>query len=103
MLQRSLELTITVAQPTARVLIQVANPFLDGHAVHTGAELELLLANGHWVPLRYEWSWRDDEAPNAHLALGAPPEAQRQGVQPTVAFELPARAILRWPTRRSRR
>lgn len=70
--------------------------FLDGRPVHAGAELDLLLADGHWLRVRFEWSWHDARS-TAHVALGAPPEAQRQGVQPTVAFELAPRAVLRWP------
>ena len=70
--------------------------YLDGRPVHAGAGLELLLADGQWLPVRYEWSW-DDKAPRAYAALGAPAEAARQELHPLVEFSLPARAILRWP------
>lgn len=73
--------------------------FLDGRAVHAGDVLELLAGDGHWLAIRYEWSWDHDTPPTAHTTLGAPPEAERQGLQPTVSFELPPRAILRWPSR----
>ena len=71
--------------------------FLDGLPVHAGASLQLLLADGNWLTVRYEWSWDDDRLPTAHAALGAPPEAQRQELHPIVEFTLPPRAILRWP------
>lgn len=74
--------------------------FLDGLAVHAGDRLELLCADGHWLCVRYEWSGDQDQAPTAHVALGAPPEAQRQHLQLLVHFTLPARAVLRWPTAR---
>lgn len=70
--------------------------YLDGRPVHAGDGLQLLLADGHWLPVRYEWSW-DDTPPRAYAALGAPAEAARQELNPLVEFALPSRAILRWP------
>ena len=70
--------------------------YLDGRPVHAGAALQLLLADGHWLPVRYEWSW-DDTPPRAYATLGAPAEAARQDLHPLVEFTLPPRAILRWP------
>ncbi len=70
--------------------------FLDGRPVHAGTTLELLCADGHWLRVRYQWSG-DDRPPTAATALGAPAEAERQGLQPIVEFALPPRAILRWP------
>ena len=69
---------------------------LDGRPVHAGAVLELLAHDGRWLSVRYEWAW-DDSPPTAHLALGAPPQALRQGLEPVVSFALPSRAVLRWP------
>lgn len=74
--------------------------FLDGLPVHAGDNLELLCADGHWLRVRYEWSGEHDQAPTAHVALGAPPEAERQGLHPTVNFTVPSRAVLRWPAAR---
>ncbi len=71
--------------------------FLDGRPVHAGAMLELLLGDGHWLPVRYEWSWSHDAPPTAHAALGGPDGAVRHDVTPAVSFELPPRAVVRWP------
>jgi len=71
--------------------------FLDGRPVHAGATLELLLGDGHWLPIRYEWSWSLDASPTAHAGLGGPDRAVRRDVTPAVSFDLPPRAILRWP------
>lgn len=73
--------------------------FLDGRPVHAGTVLELLLADGRWLRVRYEWSW-NDEPPTAHFALGAPAEAQRQEVAPVASLQLPSGAVLRWPAER---
>ena len=70
--------------------------YLDGRPVHAGDVLQLLLADDHWLPVRYEWSW-DDKPPRAYAALGAPAQAARQDQQPLIEFSLPPRAILRWP------
>jgi hypothetical protein len=71
--------------------------FLDGRHVHAGATPELLLGDGHWLRIRYEWSWGADELPRGYAALGVPARAQGVTDAPLVSFELPARAILRWP------
>lgn len=73
--------------------------FLDGRPVHAGAALELLLADGHWLRGRYEWSYAAGQAPTLHIALGGPDEAQRQDATPAVSFALPARTVLRWPAK----
>ena len=73
--------------------------FLDGRPVHAGARLELLLDDGRWVSVRYEWSWQPDEPPRAYLALGVPTPARAITDAPVVSFALPAPAILRWPSR----
>jgi hypothetical protein len=65
--------------------------------VHAGATLELLLDDGHWLRIRYEWSWRADELPRGYATLGVPAPAEEVTDSPLVSFELPARAILRWP------
>ncbi len=71
--------------------------FLAGLPVPAGATLELLLDDGDWVSIRYEWSWRRDELPQAYIALGVPNGARAFGERPAVSFELPSTAILRWP------
>jgi len=72
--------------------------FLDGRPVHAGTTLELLLADGHWMTGRYEWSFAAGEPPTLHVMLGGPAEAERQGELPVVSFTVPPRAVLRWPT-----
>lgn len=71
--------------------------YLDGQPVHAGATLELLLGDGRWVRVRYEWSWHPDRPPTAHLELGLPPGGAGIAEAPVVSFALPSRAILRWP------
>jgi hypothetical protein len=73
--------------------------FLDGRPVHAGARIELLLENGTWLPVRDEWGWDTEQPPTAHFALGLPPAAHGIAEPPVVSIELPARAILRWPSR----
>jgi hypothetical protein len=67
--------------------------YLAGEAVHCGAALELLVAGGQWMPVRYETSLGE---PVAYQALGGP--AERFGANEVVHFDLPSEAILRWPT-----
>lgn len=74
-----------------------ARHFLDGRLVHAGAQLELLLDDGHWLPVSYEWSWQAEEAPTASIALGLPRAAREVTEPPVTALKLPPRAILRWP------
>jgi hypothetical protein len=69
---------------------------LDGLPVHAGASLQLLAADGHWLAMRYEWT-SEGRPPTAHVALGVPAEARRQGVLEVVELSLAPRAILRWP------
>ncbi len=75
--------------------------FLDGRAVHAGATLELLLEDGRWLEVRYQWSWHSLVPPTAHIALGVPAGTRTLlSVDPPAAtFELAARAILRWAAR----
>jgi hypothetical protein len=73
--------------------------FLDGRAMHAGAPLELILGDGDWLAIRYEWSWQPDTPPTAHVALGVPGGARELAAAPMVSFALPPRAILRWPPR----
>jgi hypothetical protein len=70
--------------------------FLDGSAVHAGTGLELLLTDGRWLPVGYEWSFIPGRWPTAHVAIGGPWEAIRQS-GPVVSMELPPDAVLRWP------
>jgi len=51
--------------------------FLAGRLVESGAILEVQLAEGGWLPLRYEARWVEDDGeahaglfPRWHLALG---------------------------------
>lgn len=74
--------------------------FLNGHPVHAGSSLELLLADGTWLRIRYEWDWQPDTEPTAYAALGVPAGAENLTDAPLVSFKLPARAILRWPENR---
>jgi len=76
-----------------------ARHFLDGRPVHAGTLLELLLPDGRWQPISYEWSWEAERPPTGTLALGAPAAAEQLGEHPVVSFALPATAILRWPRR----
>lgn len=75
--------------------------FLDGRPVHAGTTLELMLADGRWVRIRYEWGWQADAPPTAHLPLGIPESAEKLADPTSVSFDLPARAILRWPAAES--
>jgi hypothetical protein len=69
--------------------------------VHAGTSLELLLADGRWLRIRYEWNWQPDTEPTAYAALGVPAGAEKLTDPPLVSFKLPARAILRWPERQA--
>lgn len=71
--------------------------YLSGRPVHAGSQLELLSADGQWLAIRYEWSFDHARPPTGYLELGAPEGATRQDVVPLISFELPPRAILRWP------
>lgn len=73
--------------------------FLDGRPVHAGTRLELLLDDGHWAPIRLEWSLNRPDEPDAYLGLGVPAGARELGEYLPVKFTLPPGAILRWPER----
>jgi hypothetical protein len=73
--------------------------FLNGRPVHASSILELLVDDGLWLRFRYEWAYEAGKPARAHVALGVPDPARDQGVNPVVDFDLPPRAILRWPTR----
>ena len=47
--------------------------FLNGHLVDAGSSLELLLEDGTWLPIRYEWSWQPDTQPSAYAASASLP------------------------------
>ena len=74
-----------------------ARHFLDGRPIHAGARLELLLPDERWLPIRYEWSWDPDKPPTGHMALGVPAKGALPAIPPSVGFDLPPDAILRWP------
>jgi TusA-related sulfurtransferase len=57
-----------------------------------GDTLELLLDDGHWLPIRYEWSWQPNVPPTAHIALGLPDDARLAAVRPTHRVVRPAGA-----------
>jgi hypothetical protein len=79
--------------------------FLLGEAVHAGTGLELLLADGRWIPGRYEFTRHDDDLrplfyADLPLATAAPDWAGADAdaaVHPEACIELPAAARLRWP------
>ena len=73
--------------------------FLDEQPVHAGTTLELLLDSGRWITVGCGWTWQPDVLSTVHVALGVGPRARGLGAAdpPTVSFELPPRAILRWP------
>jgi hypothetical protein len=72
---------------------------LDSRPVPLGALLELLVGDGRWQPVSYQWNREPEQPPTGTLALGAPPGAQRLGRRHYVMFTLPPDAILRWPSR----
>jgi hypothetical protein len=76
--------------------------FLDGRPVHAGSALDLLLPGGRWQRVRYEWGF-GKKPPTAWLQLGGPPGAEQLDAAPQVSFELPPRAVLRWPDREGSR
>jgi hypothetical protein len=73
--------------------------FLDGQPVHAGDRLEVQLPDGSWLPVRYEWSWDPKRPATAHFGLSVPAQAREIEPGPVVSFEIPPRAILRWPPR----
>jgi hypothetical protein len=73
--------------------------FLNGHPVHAGSSLELLLDDGTWLPIRYEWTWDPAKEPTAYAALAVPAPAKKIIDPSLVQFTLPPGAILRWPER----
>jgi len=72
---------------------------LDGRPVSAGSSLELLLEDGSWLAVRYEWSWQSDSPPTAHFALGLPDQARGVANSPVASIALAPQAILRWPRR----
>ena len=95
--------SVTGSEPRTQLILgQVEGGprhFLDRQPVHAGATLELLLDNGRWITVGYEWTWQPGALSTAHVALGVRPRTRELGAAdpPTVAFELTPRAILRWP------
>ena len=45
--------------------------FSTAWPVHAGDSLGLLCADGHWLRVRYEWSWDHDRAPTALTSRSA--------------------------------
>ncbi len=76
-----------------------ARHYLDGRPVSAGSGLELLIASGHWLPVRYEWDWNAEHAPRAYFNLGVPEPARELVDAPDASIALPSTAILRWPER----
>jgi len=77
--------------------------FLDGIAVHCGDGLELRLADGSWMSVRYELDWykNGERKPLLYFAVkvAAPPN---EYWEPEACIEIPAHATLRWPRRDGR-
>jgi hypothetical protein len=77
--------------------------FLDGVAVHCGDGLELGLADGSWMSVRYELGWykNGERKPLLYFAVkvAGPPNAHWE---PEACIEIPAHATLRWPRRGDR-
>lgn len=69
---------------------------LHGRSVQRGDLLELLLDDGTWLPVRFDWSGEEEERPSFLVALAAETEAS---LPPLV---VPPDAILRWPEDRDR-
>ena len=61
--------------------------FLQGEPVHAGDVLELLLDDGQWQPVRFEWS-------------AAPERRPIMVINQHDAFALPDQAIFRWSQRK---
>lgn len=72
-----------------------ARHFLAGHPVHCGSVLELLMAGGRWIPVRYEWDFA--RPPRFYFTLGGPWEDVAGGPEQVIVV-LPSNAVLRWPT-----
>lgn len=89
--------------------------YLAGRPVHAGTTLELALAWGTvrcaatdpdpvWIRGRYEWSFQAGDRPKFHVLLGdgspdCPREDDESWVAGTACFPLPAKAVLRWPSK----
>ena len=73
--------------------------YLNGRPVHAGTSLELLMPDGSWLRIRYEWGFSEQHPPRAYAAIGMPQAAEKIQEPSLIEFELPRDAILRWPTR----
>jgi hypothetical protein len=47
--------------------------FLEGKAVHAGADRELQLDNGNWIRGGYDWTYEGDSLPRFNLGLAVKP------------------------------
>ena len=72
---------------------------LDGRSVENRTILEVQLADGGWLPLRYEARWVEDDGkggaglfPRWHLLV-----ATRDGQAEVELHDLPSVSVLRWP------
>ncbi len=63
--------------------------YLAGKLVECGVGLQLQFEGNRWVPGRYQWTFDPKRLPRFHASLG-------QG-DVHVSFDLPDRAVLRWP------
>ena len=61
--------------------------FLQGEPIHAGDVLELLLDDGEWQPVRFEWSTEPDRKPIVVI-------------NQETALALPDQARFRWPQRK---
>jgi hypothetical protein len=73
--------------------------FLAGRLVESGTILEVQLAEGGWLPLRYEARWVEDDGeghaglfPRWHLVV-----ATNYGQADIELHDLPTGTTLRWP------
>jgi hypothetical protein len=77
--------------------------FLAGRAIHCGDSLELKLADGTWMPVRYELDWykNGESRPVLYFTVKV---AGRTGERwyPDACIEIPAHATLRLPARGKR-
>ncbi len=71
--------------------------YLAGRPVQSGTTLDLLLSGEQWVPVRYEWSTRDDVAPRFYLQLGGPWETIEESGPETYLMLPLERTVFRWP------
>jgi hypothetical protein len=73
--------------------------YLDGKPVHPSGTLELLTDSEDWLPVRYEWDCKVEQAQQAYFNLGLPAPARGVTELPDVSVALPSTVILGWRSR----